>query len=182
MRDDEVSYADAARILRTTPIEAMGWLQLFRMMGAQTVVPASVIKAAATKMGVAPNEDPAPASASQSGSRTPEQIVASIRADPNQRRRFLRSLLQRMARRGHWDPSAERVSSLRRGFGDLEAGWVRPAIEELERIGWLVEPSRVHRERGDPLLSLSGDERTAIMEFIQTGSSDDATITEWVGG
>ena len=182
MTEQSASYAEIAKALETTPIEAMGWLQIFGLVVDQTSVPWAVVKVAATKLGLVAQAGPADDTSTQKTNAAPEDVSAAIHADTNPRRRFLRTLLHRMDRRGYWHPSCSRTSSLRRGFGEPEAGWVRSSLEALERAGWIKEAAEARKDRTDPPVGLVGEHRADVLRFVLTGGANDRVIADYVKG
>jgi hypothetical protein len=183
MTEQPASYSDVATALETTPIEAMGWLQIFGLVVDQTSVPWAVVKVAATKLGlVVAHAAPSSDAPSKTALAAPEDVSAAIHADTNPRRRFLRTLLHRMDRRGYWHPSCTRTSSLRRGFGEPEAGWVRSSLDALERAGWIKEAAEARKDRTDPPVGLVGEHRADVLRFVLTGGASDRVIADYVKG
>lgn len=182
MTEESASYADAAKALSTTPIEAMGWLQIFGLVGDQTSVPWAVVKVAATKLGLVVQSEPSSETPVKASLPAPEDVSAAIHADSNPRRRFLRTLLHRMDRRGYWHPSCSRTSSLRRGFGEPETGWVRLGLDALDRAGWIKEAAEARKDRTDPPVGLAGEHRAEIGRFILTGGANDRVIMDYIKG
>jgi hypothetical protein len=180
--EESASYADAAKALETTPIEALGWLQIFGLVSDQTSVPWAVVKVAANKLGLVTQSGPPIEAPIKSNLPAPEDVSAVIHADTNPRRRFLRTLLHRMDRRGYWHPSCSRTSSLRRGFGEPETGWVRLGLDALERAGWIEEAAEARKDRTDPPVGLAGKHRSEIVRFILTGGANDRVILDYIRG
>lgn len=182
MTEQSASYPDVAKALETTPIEAMGWLQIFGLVVDQTSVPWAVVKVAATKLGLVAQAGPSNDAPTNTTLAAPEDVSAAIHADTNPRRRFLRTLLHRMDRRGYWHPSCSRTSSLRRGFGEPEAGWVRSSLDVLERAGWIKEAAEARKDRTDPPVGLVGEHRADVLRFVLTGGANDRAIADYVKG
>lgn len=179
--DPQVSYPEAALMFGKTPLEAMAWIQVLGLAGSgQTTVSLSIIKAAASKMGLALPVTPQLAATAIGVDSDPEEVHAAIDADPNPRRRFLRNLLHKMERHGNWHPNTARSTSLRHGFGDPEAGWVRPALAALIKAGWVLPATLVRRDRNDPPVGLVGDERGAILEFIHSGAPSSEVVADFI--
>lgn len=182
MKEESASYPDVAKALETTPIEAMGWLQIYGLVVDQTTVPWAIVKVAATKLGLVAQAGPAHNAPAPPKVAAPEDVSAAIHADTNLRRRFLRTLLHRMDRRGYWHPSCSRTSSLRHGFGEPEAGWVRAGIDALTRAGWIKEAAEARKDRTDPPLGLVGEHRADVLRFVLTGAAKERAIMDYVKG
>jgi hypothetical protein len=178
--EEPASYSDVAKALETTPIEAMGWLQIFGLVVDRTSVPWAVVKVAATKLGLVAEAGPSSEAPTKTTLRAPEDVSAAIHADTNPRRRFLRTLLHRMDRRGYWHPSCSRTSSLRHGFGEPEAGWVRSGLDALDRAGWIKEAAEARKDRTDPPVGLVGEHRADVVRFILTGGANDRVIMNYL--
>lgn len=96
--------------------------------------------------------------------------------DPQQRRRILRIVLQRMVRRGTWLPAAADNHSIVRSLPANERGLGHQAIEVLVRAGWL----RASKPSGDPALGMLDDARPAIEAAVKEARIDDPVILEWL--
>jgi len=174
-RDEVLTYGQVAALLRTSPIEAMAWLQIFGLVSDGASVPRSTVLVAAAKLGLAIGPE-----ASKREPNEQIDVQQAIDKDSDPGRKFLRRLLDKMDRHGYWSPSTTRTTSLRHGFDEPETGWVKPAVEILLKAGWLEIGELLRRERSEPPVGLGRAYREAITSFIRTGQTDVTEVGEFI--
>lgn len=172
-----MEVGDAGALLGLQPIEVLAWVHLYGLPTASGRVGSSAVPVLARKLGKADAGTEAALEVEDDPSA--DTVANSIHADTDSRRRFLRSLLYRMERRGYWAPTGTRLSSLRRGFADRESNWVRDAVEALHHAGWIDLPG-TRKSKMDSYCGLNQDRRDEIVKFIRTGRSTSKEVASWV--
>jgi hypothetical protein len=99
------------------------------------------------------------------------------RTDPDPRRRVVRTILEKLDRRGKWFPACSERRAVARGFSGPDVGLALNAAVVLIRAGWLNAETKHVTESA---VGLNGAHRDDIEAMIRTGACTDPTVEAWL--